>query len=140
MADPVLTAEQVEVRYGELLALTEFTVSLAPGRLTGLIGPDGAGKTTAIRTLCGLHPPSGGSIHLGEEPLGKSRDRLAQAIGYMPQRFSLYVDLTIEEYDSILEKPREYVVGALTDAGLLHNDRYKIAHPFIHDVLDASSY
>lgn len=95
--EPILVASDVAVRYGDVRGLEDFSVSLWPGRLTGLIGPDGAGKTTAIRALVGLQRPSEGTLHLGGLPLGSSRDLMASMIGYMPQRFSLYVDLTIDE-------------------------------------------
>ncbi len=97
VAGTVLSAEDVSVRYGRIEALRGFSVVLERGRLTGLIGPDGAGKTTAIRAMVGLLAPSSGSIDLAGSPLGSSRARLARTVGYMPQRFSLYVDLTIDE-------------------------------------------
>jgi ABC-2 type transport system ATP-binding protein len=97
MSEAVMEASGVQVRHGDLVAVRDLSVSLEPGRLTGLIGPDGAGKTSAIRALTGLQPPAVGEILLSGRPLGGSRDRLASLIGYMPQRFSLYVDLTVEE-------------------------------------------
>ncbi len=97
---PVLEARGVEVRYAGArgrAALQGFDVDIVPGRLTGLIGPDGAGKSTAIRALCGLIRPSAGSMLLTGRPISESRERLSSLIGYMPQRFSLYTDLTIHE-------------------------------------------
>ena len=96
---PLLEARGLGARYGrrDKPALEAFDLDVAPGRLTGLIGPDGAGKTTAIRAICGLVAPSAGTILLEGRPLEGSRDRLASRVGYMPQRFSLYTDLTIDE-------------------------------------------
>jgi ABC-2 type transport system ATP-binding protein len=94
---PLLSASGLEVRYGDHVALTGFDASLAEGLLTGLIGPDGAGKSTAIRAMCGLVKPQGGTIEIEDGPLGNARTRLARLVGYMPQRFSLYTDLTIDE-------------------------------------------
>ena len=63
----------------------------------GLIGPDGAGKTTTIRLICGLLRPNAGTIGvLGLDPIRQHR-RLARSVGYLSQRFSLYGDLSIDE-------------------------------------------
>jgi len=80
-----------------LTALADVTLSLTPGVVTGLIGPDGAGKTTFMRLAAGLLAPDAGSIEvLG---LDATRDGLAvqSRIGYMPQRFGLYEDLSVQE-------------------------------------------
>jgi ABC-2 type transport system ATP-binding protein len=94
---PLLSASGLEVRYGDHVALSGFHVALEQGHLTGLIGPDGAGKTTAIRAMCGLVRPRGGTIEIQGGPRKNARTRLARLVGYMPQRFSLYTDLTIDE-------------------------------------------
>ncbi len=94
---PLLSARGLEVGYGGRTALAGFDVDLLEGRLTGLIGPDGAGKSTAIRAMCGLVRPGGGTIEIEGGPLTNARKRLARLVGYMPQRFSLYTDLTIDE-------------------------------------------
>jgi ABC-2 type transport system ATP-binding protein len=78
-------------------ALDQVDISIRPGQVTGLIGPDGAGKTTLMRLAVGLLHPDDGSIHvLGinvvQEPL-----RVQSSVGYMPQRFGLYEDLTVQE-------------------------------------------
>jgi len=93
----VLAASGLEVRYGGRVALRGFGVALEPGRLVGMIGPDGAGKTTAIRTLCGLVRPSAGTIEIEGRAVAHPRKVIARLVGYMPQRFSLYTDLTIDE-------------------------------------------
>lgn len=80
-----------------LRALDAVDFSLAPGRVTGLIGPDGAGKTTLMRLACGLMQPQQGRIHvLGIDVLDDPQ-AVQSAIGYMPQRFGLYEDLTVRE-------------------------------------------
>jgi len=84
-------------RYGAVAALRGVTFSVAPGEMFGLIGPDGAGKTTAIRAICGLSPVDGGQIRvLGKDPV---RDHVAitETVGYLSQRFSLYGDLSVDE-------------------------------------------
>lgn len=78
-------------------ALQTLQAELAPGRVTGLVGPDGAGKTTLMRMLAGLLQPSSGRIalHDGERELNAAE--VKEAIGYMPQRFGLYEDLSVLE-------------------------------------------
>jgi ABC-2 type transport system ATP-binding protein len=78
-------------------ALEGITARIAAGRVTGLIGPDGAGKTTLMRLMAGLMEPTEGVIRVeGLEPL-RDADRLRAIIGYMPQKFGLYEDLTVQE-------------------------------------------
>jgi ABC-2 type transport system ATP-binding protein len=84
-------------RYGNTEALATLTFDVREGEMFGLIGPDGAGKTTAIRLMCGLLHPDGGQTRvLGLDPVRDHR-RLTERVGYLSQRFSLYGDLTIDE-------------------------------------------
>ena len=74
-----------------------MTVSVRSGEMFGLIGPDGAGKTTAIRLACGLLRPDGGHVRVfGQDPATDHR-AITALVGYLSQRFSLYGDLTIDE-------------------------------------------
>lgn len=83
--------------YGQVQALDEVSFSVARGELFGLIGPDGAGKTTLFRLLTTLISPDGGSATVeGLDTVGDYR-RIRELVGYMPGRFSLYPDLTVEE-------------------------------------------
>ncbi len=78
-------------------ALADLTLEVQPGLVTGLVGPDGAGKTTLIRMLAGLLVPTRGTIEvLGKDPANDSVE-LRDLVGYMPQRFGLYEDLTVLE-------------------------------------------
>ena len=82
---------------GEKPALAELTADVFGGRITGLVGPDGAGKTTLIRLLAGLMAPSSGTITVdGSDPIADA-DRVRSIVGYMPQKFGLYEDLTVAE-------------------------------------------
>ncbi len=82
---------------GAAWALQELTLDLRAGEIMGLIGPDGAGKTTLLRLLAGLLKPVEGSLELlGLDPI-RDHSRLSRQVGYMPQRFSLYEDLTVQE-------------------------------------------
>ena len=84
-------------RYGDVRALDQVSFAVAKGEMFGVIGPDGAGKTTAIRLACGLLRPESGRITvLGRDPVREHR-AVTHAVGYLSQRFSLYGDLTIDE-------------------------------------------
>ena len=92
-----ITMARVEKRYGTTRALDSMSLTVRRGEMFGLIGPDGAGKTTAIRLICGLiHADAGDLRVLGLHP---SRDhrQLTERVGYLSQRFSLYGDLSIDE-------------------------------------------
>jgi ABC-2 type transport system ATP-binding protein len=84
-------------RYGHVEALRDVSFAVGRGEMFGLIGPDGAGKTTAIRAMCGLLHVERGSIRmLGKDPVKQHRE-ITASIGYLSQRFSLYGDLSIDE-------------------------------------------
>ena len=83
--------------YGAVRALDAVSFAIDRGEMFGVIGPDGAGKTTAIRLACGLLRPSSGTVRiLGHDPVREHR-AITGAVGYLSQRFSLYGDLTIDE-------------------------------------------
>jgi ABC-2 type transport system ATP-binding protein len=84
-------------RFGTLVAVDHLALDVPKGRIYGFLGPNGSGKTTAIRMLCGLLEPSEGhAIVLGRRVPGET-ERLRQHVGYMTQKFSLYQDLTVDE-------------------------------------------
>ena len=96
MPDAV-TLDRVSKRYGRTDAVRELSLTVAAGEMFGLIGPDGAGKTTTIRLICGLLPPDAGSLRvLGRDPRRDHR-ALTASVGYLSQRFSLYGDLSVDE-------------------------------------------
>jgi ABC-2 type transport system ATP-binding protein len=87
----------VAKRYGATEALASLSLDVREGEMFGLIGPDGAGKTTAIRLMCGLlHADAGELRVLGLDPV-KDHRHITERVGYLSQRFSLYGDLTIDE-------------------------------------------
>jgi len=93
----VIEFDHVTKQYGAVRALAELSFTVERGEMFGLIGPDGAGKTTSIRTACGLIAHDGGTVRvLGRDPL-KEHAAMTAAVGYLSQRFSLYGDLTIDE-------------------------------------------
>ncbi|MEO6152016.1 MAG: ATP-binding cassette domain-containing protein, partial [Croceibacterium sp.] len=93
MGEPVATADAIVKRFGALTALDGVALAIPAGQITGLVGPDGAGKTTMIRLLAGLMRPDAGKIAILGRPPGNALDEL----GYMPQRFGLYEDLTVRQ-------------------------------------------
>ena len=97
MADIALGLDNVVKRYGPVTALNGLSFDVRQGEMFGLIGPDGAGKTTTIRLLCGLLHADGGSVRmLGKDPVANHAE-ITQSVGYLSQRFSLYGDLSIDE-------------------------------------------
>jgi ABC-2 type transport system ATP-binding protein len=94
---PVVHVDGLRKSYAGVVALSGISFAVARGEMFGLIGPDGAGKTTTLRSVLGLLAPDGGAVTTcGLAPLGQ-RHMLAKRIGYLPQRFSLYGDLSVDE-------------------------------------------
>jgi len=92
-----IVLDRLVKRYGSLVALNDVSLEVPEGQMFGLIGPDGAGKTTMIRTICGLLHAEGGSVRVfGNDPV-RDHARITAAVGYLSQRFSLYGDLSIDE-------------------------------------------
>ncbi len=87
----------VEKHFGEVQALRGLSARIHYGRLTGLVGPDGAGKTTLMRILTGLLAPNAGRVTLAGYDVVRDNDAIHVASGYMPQRFGLYEDLSVME-------------------------------------------
>ncbi len=97
-------------RFGTIAALAGVDLEVRHGEIFALVGPDGAGKTTFIRTLCGVLTPDGGSAYVLGWDVAQSPEEVKVRIGYMPQRFSLYGDLSVYEnlafYAGIYQVPR----------------------------------
>src|SRR5512135_1334445 len=92
-----LAFDRVTKSYGAAIGIRNLSLSVAHGEMFGLIGPDGAGKTTTIRVGCGLLRADEGSTRvLGLDPVRQHRDVTAR-VGYLSQRFSLYGDLSVDE-------------------------------------------
>src|SRR5437762_11735345 len=94
---PIIEARGLTRRFGELTAVDHLDLSVARGEIFGLVGPDGAGKTTTLRLLCGLLDPDEGEIQIGGQSVQRHLLAVKDRIGYMAQRFGLYLDLTVEE-------------------------------------------
>ena len=97
MATETISLDRVTKRHATTTAVRELSLSVDQGEMFGLIGPDGAGKTTTIRLICGLLRPDSGSVRVfGLDPVRDHR-RLTRFVGYFSQRFSLYGDLSVDE-------------------------------------------
>ena len=84
-------------KFGDNTAVNNLTLTLKEGEVFGLVGPDGAGKTTVMRLLAGLMPPTAGDAWVYGCHTVKDAEQLRHHISYMPQRFGLYLDLTVQE-------------------------------------------
>ena len=96
MPDTV-TIDKLTKKFGNFTAVDEISLSVSKGEVFGFLGANGAGKTTAIRMLCGLLLPTSGSGHVGGYDIYRENEKIKKSIGYMSQKFSLYVDLTAYE-------------------------------------------
>lgn len=97
MAKPAIEIKGITKSYGKVRALSDVSFDVAEGELFGLIGPDGAGKSTLYRILTTLMLPDTGSAQVLGEDVVKGYKRLRREIGYMPEKFSLYQDMTVRE-------------------------------------------
>ena len=99
MASAITAIEinRVTKRYGRTTALRELSLTVERGEMFGLIGPDGAGKTTTIRLICGLLRADAGTVRVMELDPVRDHRRLTASVGYLSQRFSLYGDLSVDE-------------------------------------------
>jgi ABC-2 type transport system ATP-binding protein len=96
-AQAVIHTERLSRRFGDLRAVDELDLSVAKGEIYGLVGPDGAGKTTTLRMLAGILDPSGGSARVAGCRLPGEETAVKEHLAYMSQRFGLYPDLTVAE-------------------------------------------
>ncbi|MDB5277110.1 MAG: transporter ATP-binding protein [Ferruginibacter sp.] len=97
MKEAVITVNKLTKKFGDFIATNEVTFEVDKGEIFGFLGANGAGKTTAMRMLCGLSMPSSGSATVAGFDVYKQTEKIKQNIGYMSQKFSLYEDLTVTE-------------------------------------------
>jgi len=83
--------------FGSLTAVNHLNLEVKTGEIFGLVGPDASGKTTTLRMLCGILPPDGGEARVADCDIRKEAESLKEKVGYLPQRFGLYGDLTVLE-------------------------------------------
>ena len=89
--------EEISKSFADIKAIDDISFNVEQGEMFGLVGPDGAGKTTTIRNLCGLLKPDSGKITLLDIDLNKHKKEAQNKIGYLSQKFSLYGDLSVDE-------------------------------------------
>jgi ABC-2 type transport system ATP-binding protein len=97
MPQPAISAKRLRRSFGDLVAVAGLDLEVQAGEIFGLVGPDGAGKTTTMRMLTGVLPPSAGSAEVAGYDVARNPEGLKEHIGYMSQRFGLYPDLTVIE-------------------------------------------
>jgi len=95
--DPVIRVAELTRRFGDFTAVDRVSFEVAPGEIFGYLGANGAGKSTTIRMLCGLLRPSGGDAMVAGVDVARHPEQVKRAIGYMSQKFSLYLDLRVSE-------------------------------------------
>src|SRR6266436_5550595 len=97
MSEPVIVLDHLSKSFGNVRAVHDLSFTIAPGTIFGFLGANGAGKTTTIRMLCGLTHPTAGNATIAGMDVWKDRQHVRTKFGYVPQRFSLYRDLTVLE-------------------------------------------
>ncbi|HUB60614.1 MAG TPA: ABC transporter ATP-binding protein, partial [Puia sp.] len=94
---PVITASNLTKRFGQFTAVDNISFDVRKGEIFGFLGANGAGKTTAMRMLCGLSLPTSGTATVAGFDVYRETEKIKRNIGYMSQKFSLYEDLTVWE-------------------------------------------
>jgi ABC-2 type transport system ATP-binding protein len=97
MAQPVIHTQKLTRRFGDFTAVNAITFDVQPGEIFGFLGANGAGKTTAMRILCGLLSPTSGEATVAGFDVYRQNEEIKKHIGYMSQKFSLYENLTVRE-------------------------------------------
>ena len=95
--DVVIAAHELVKRFGSVAAVDGVSFDVRRGEIFGILGPNGSGKTTAIRMLCGLLSPTSGDADVAGASVAREPDVVKSRIGYMSQAFGLYRDLTVDE-------------------------------------------
>lgn len=96
-ATSIISVDGLTKRFGKFTAVDDVSMEIAAGKVHGFLGPNGSGKTTTIRMMCGLLDPSDGKVTVLGMPVPEQAAEVRRRVGYMTQRFSLYGDLTIAE-------------------------------------------
>ena len=123
--DKLITANNLTKKFGDFTAVDHISFDVARGEIFGFLGANGAGKTTAMRMLCGLSLPSSGEATVAGFDIYSENEKIKKNIGYMSQKFSLYEDLTVKEnirfYGGIYGKSDAFI--KTKTAAILHQLR-----------------
>jgi ABC-2 type transport system ATP-binding protein len=133
MAAPIIRIDALTKRFGEVTAVDRLSLSVDRGEIFGLVGPDGAGKTATMRMLAGVLRPDGGAIVIDGIDAVAAPEDVKPHVSYMPQRFALYEDLTVDEniafYAELFEVApavrRERAARLLAASGMSTFGRFK---------------
>ena len=111
--DKIIETQKLTKRFGDFTAVDAISFEVEKGEVFGFLGANGAGKTTAMRMLCGLSLPTAGKAKIAGFDIYKQTEQIKKSIGYMSQKFSLYEDLTIKEnirfYGGIYGKTNAFI-------------------------------
>jgi ABC-2 type transport system ATP-binding protein len=111
MTRNVVQTSGLTKKFGSLVAVDHMDLSVKSGEIFGFLGPNGAGKTTTVRILCGLMMPTSGNATVVGHDVVTEPEEVKQRIGYMPQAYGLYDDLTVDEnlefFGSVYRVPRD---------------------------------
>ncbi len=112
-AENIITTKELTKRFGDFTAVDSISFDVRKGEIFGFLGANGAGKTTAMRMLCGLSKPTSGKATIAGFDIYRNTEEIKKSIGYMSQKFSLYEDLTVKEnirfYGGIYGKSNAFI-------------------------------
>lgn len=112
-AENIIITEELTKRFGAFTAVDAISFQVKKGEIFGFLGANGAGKTTAMRMLCGLSKPTSGKAEIAGSDIYTETEQIKKSIGYMSQKFSLYEDLTVKEnirfYGGIYGKSNAFI-------------------------------
>lgn len=97
MREFAIQTQNLTKKFGDLIAVNQLNLNIEKGSIYGFLGPNGCGKSTTIRMLCGLLTPTSGTVNVMGLDIPKQAEALKRQVGYMTQKFSLYTDLTVYE-------------------------------------------
>lgn len=119
MSEAIITVDKLSKRFNDFTAVDEISFNVYKGEIFGFLGANGAGKTTAMRMLCGLSIPTTGQGSVAGFDIYKQTEMIKKNIGYMSQKFSLYEDLTVREnirfFGGIYGKSNQFIKAKTAD-------------------------
>ncbi|WP_444463613.1 ABC transporter ATP-binding protein [Rhodobacter capsulatus] len=122
MTAPAIAVTDLTKRFGKRVVVDQVSITVQPGEIVGFLGPNGSGKTTTIRMMCGLLTPDAGEGRVLGHDILRNQTAIKREVGYMTQRFSFYEDLTIAEnlgfVAGVYGLPASAVPDTLEDLGL----------------------
>lgn len=134
MSEKAIIANELTKKFGDFIATNAITFEVDKGEIFGFLGANGAGKTTAMRMLCGLLTPSSGSAKVAGFDVESETEMVKKSIGYMSQKFSMYEDLTVKEnflfYGGVYGLKRKVILERL-DAMLTRLNLHEVLNSLV---------